>query len=55
MLGKGVYPVKITVMEGDLPISTTIVVGILIMIKTRNVCNAFQNSHSKGITFTLTD
>ena len=22
MLGKGVYPVKVTLMEGDLPIST---------------------------------
>ena len=55
MLGKGVYPVKVIVIEGDLLLQLTIVVGILIIIKTRNVCNAFQNSHSKGIIFTLTD
>ena len=33
----------------------TIVVGILIIINTRNACNAFYNSHSRGIIFTLTE
>ena len=33
----------------------TIVVGMLIMIKTRNVSNAFQNLHSQEIIFTLTE
>ena len=33
----------------------TIVVGMLIMIKTRNVSHAFQNLHSQEIIFTLTE
>ena len=46
VLGKGVYPVKVTVMEGDLPISTNDCGGC---------ADAFQNLHSQEIIFTLTE
>ena len=45
-MGKGVYPVKVTVMEGDLPISTNDCGGC---------ADAFQNLHSQEIIFTLTE
>ena len=55
VLGKGVYPVKVTVMEGDLPISTNDCGGYADHVKTRNVSHAFQNLHSQEIIFTLTE
>ena len=41
VLGKGVYPVKVTVRRETCRFQLTIVVGILIITITRNVCNAF--------------
>lgn len=36
VLGKGVYPVKVTVMEGDLPINTN-ACGTYACLKTNNI------------------